>query len=195
MNALRSNRSSRILLLQVLTALTILLPLIGVGLYAYSVHQRAQLRLSEVEPRFARLAGLMQRQGDMSALAKQASEKLGQRAYPVTQDVSKAGNDAQQRIKTLFSESRLEIISIQVIAPSAVGKVDTKEDGNFDRISIDLRVEGELSGIQNALSLLATQVPLVLMDSMTLQTIGAVRPASVQRLGGQFKFSVLRVRA
>lgn len=195
MSELRSNRSSRIVWLQVLTVLAILIPLIGGGMYAFSVHQRAQNRLNEIEPRFARLAGLLQRQGDMAALAKQANAKLSQRAYPVTQDVSKAGNDAQQRIKTLFSESRLDIISIQVLPLKAESRADTKEDANFDRISIDLRVEGELSGIQNALSLLSAQVPLVLLDSMSIQTIGAVRPASVQRLGGQFKFSVLRVRA
>ena len=195
MSASRSNRSSRIVWLQVLTVLAILIPLIGGGMYAFSVHQRAQNRLNEIEPRFARLAGLLQRQGDMAALAKQANAKLSQRAYPVTQDVSKAGNDAQQRIKTLFSESRLDIISIQVLPLKAESRADTKEDANFDRISIDLRVEGELSGIQNALSVLSAQVPLVLLDSMSIQTIGAVRPASVQRLGGQFKFSVLRVRA
>ena len=195
MSASHSNRSSRIVWLQVLTVLAILIPLIGGGMYAFSVHQRAQNRLNEIEPRFARLAGLLQRQGDMAALAKQANAKLSQRAYPVTQDVSKAGNDAQQRIKTLFSESRLDIISIQVLPLKAESRADTKEDANFDRISIDLRVEGELSGIQNALSLLSAQVPLVLLDSMSIQTIGAVRPASVQRLGGQFKFSVLRVRA
>ena len=195
MSELRSNRSSRIVWLQVLTVLALLIPMIGGGIYAFSVHQSAQNRLSEIEPRVARLAGLLQRQGDMTALAKQANAKLSQRAYPVTQDISKAGNDAQQRIKTLFSESRLDIISIQVLPLNAASRADTKEDASFDRISIDLRVEGELSGIQNALSLLSAQVPLVLMDSMSIQTIGAVRPASVQRLGGQFKFSVLRVRA
>ena len=39
------------------------------------------------------------------------------------------------------------------------------------------------------------QTPVVLVDSLSLQTIGAVRPASIQRLGGQFNFSVLRVRS
>ena len=179
-------RVNRVMGLQALILLALVLPLVGGGIYAYSVHQRAQSRLADSEPRFARLAGLLERQGDMKVLTIQAREQLTRQAYPATQDITQAGNDAQQRIRSLFAESKLDIISIQVLPP--------KEDGKFDRISIDLRVEGDLTGLQNALSLLAAQTPTVLMGSMTVQTIGAVRPASAQRLGGQFNFSVLRVR-
>lgn len=179
--------SSRVRWFQFLIIFAALMPLIGGSVYAYAVHQRAQIRLNEVEPRFARLTGLIQRQAEMKMLAQQASLQLSRQTYPATQDVTKAGNDAQQRIKTLFSESKLDIVSIQVLPP--------KEEGKFDRISIALRVEGDLTGIQNALSLLSAQTPTVLMDSMALQSIGVVKPASAQRLGGQFSFSVLRVRA
>lgn len=179
-------RVSRVAWLQALIILTLLLPMVGGVLYVYGIHQRAQSRLADSEPRFARLAGFLERQGDMKALVIQGKEQLARHAYPTTQDITQAGNDAQQRIRSLFADSKLEIISIQVLPP--------KEEGKFDRIFIDLRVEGDLSGLQNALSLLSTQTPSVLMGSMTLQTIGAVRPASTQRLGGQFNFSVLRVR-
>ncbi len=177
---------SRVAWLQALIILALLFPLVGGALYVYGVHQRAQSRLADTEPRFARLAGLLERQGDMKALVIQGKEQLARHAYPTTQDITQAGNDAQQRIRSLFADSKLEIISIQVLPP--------KEEGKFDRISIDLRVEGDLTGLQNALSLLSAQTPSVLMGSMTVQTIGAVRPASTQRLGGQFNFSVLRVR-
>ena len=102
------------------------------------------------------------------------------------QDVTQVGNDAQQRIRSLFADSKLDIISIQVL-PS-------KEDGKFDRIPIDLRVEGDITGLQNALALLSAQSPSVYVENMSVQTIGAVKPASVQRLGGQFNLSVLRLR-
>lgn len=179
-------RINRVAWLQGLIVLSMLLPLAAGGFYAYNVHQRAQTRLGDTEPRFARLAGLLERQVDMKLLATQGKEQLTRQAYPVTQDMTQAGNDAQQRIRTLFADSKLDIISIQVLPP--------KEEGKFDRISIDLRVEGDLTGLQNALALLSAQTPLVLMSSMTVQTIGAVRPASTQRLGGQFNFSVLRLR-
>ncbi len=180
-------RMNRIALLQALTVLALLVPLVGGGLYLYTLHQRAQARLADAEPRYARLVGLMERQADMKSLVVQAKEQLARHAYPVTQDATQAANDAQQRIRALFADSKLDISSIQVLPP--------KEEGKFDRISIDLRVEGDLTSLQNALSLLATQTPTVVVENMALQTIGAVKPASTQRLGAQFNFFVLRVRS
>lgn len=179
---------NRVVWLQALTLLVLLLPLAGAGLYVWNRHQHVQQLLADLEPRHARLQGLLQRQADLKALGVQANEQLARQTYPAGQDVTQAGNDAQQRIRNLFTESRLDIISIQVLAPP-------KEDSKFDRIPITLRVEGDLAGIQNALLKLSSQTPTVLVDSLSVQTIGAVRPASTQRLGGQFNLSVLRVRA
>lgn len=180
-------RFNRIALLQGLTVLALLLPVTGAGVYIWTKHQLAQTLLTDIEPRYARLAGLVERQADLQALSTQTHEQLTRLTYPANQDVTQAGNDAQQRIRSLFADSKLDIISIQVLALP-------KEDIKFDRIPINLRVEGDLTGIQNALALLSSQTPLVLVDSVSLQTIGAVKPASIQRLGGQFNFSVLRVR-
>ena len=164
-----------------------LAPMVGAGWYVWTVHQRLQTRLTDLEPRYARLEGLLLRKADLQALGAQASEKLAHLTYPATQDVTQTGNDAQQRIRTLFADSKLDIISIQVLPP--------KDESKFDRIQINLRIEGDLAGIQTALLKLSSQSPLVLVDSISLQTIGAVKPASIQRLGGQFNFSVLRVHS
>ena len=180
---------NRIAWLQALTVLAVLLPIAGGGLYVWSVHQRAQSRLTDLEPRYARLAGLVERRADLKTLGVQVGEELARLAYPAAQDVTKAGNDAQQRIRALYADSKLDIISIQVLPARQEDK-----ESKFDRISIDLRVEGDLTGMQNALALLASQTPVVLVDSLALQTIGAVKPASTQRLGGQFNFAVLRLR-
>ena len=178
---------NRIAWLQALTVLLLVLPLIGASLYVWTVHQRVQTQLTDLEPRYARLAGLLERQADLKALGVQANQQLGRLVYPSSQDVTQAGNDAQQRIRALFADSKLDIISIQVLPP--------KEEAKFDRIPISLRVEGDLAGIHAALAKLSAQSPLVLMDSVTVQTIGAVKPASTQRVGSQFSFYVLRVRS
>lgn len=178
---------NRIAWLQLLMVLLLLLPLAGVCLYVWTQHQRIQSDLANLEPRFARLAGLMERQADLKTLAVQAAALLARMTYPASQDVTQAGNDAQQRIRGLFADSKLDIISIQVLP--------AKEEGKFDRILINLRVEGDLAGIQDALIKLGGQSPTVQVDSLALQTIGAVKPASIQRLGGQFSFSILRARS
>jgi general secretion pathway protein M len=179
---------NRIALLQALTVVALLLPLTGAGTYVWIHHQRILNHLAELEPRYARLAGLLEKENELKASTARVNQQLTQLTYPATQDVTQTGNDAQQRIRNVISESKIDIISIQVLAPQ-------KEESKFDRIPINLRVEGDLSGFQNAMSRLLAQRPLVMVDSVSVQTIGAVRPASIQRLGGQFNFYVLRARS
>jgi general secretion pathway protein M len=181
-------RMNRIVVLQALTVLALVLPIAAGGSYIWTRHHEFQKSLTDIEPRYARLLGLIEQQSTLKGLGDQAAEQLKLLAYPASQDSTLTGNDAQQRIRSLFADSRLDIVSIQVLPPP-------KDDSPFERIQINLRVEGELSGIQSALSALASQTPRVLVDSVTLQTIGAVKPASTQRLGGEFNFTVLRMRS
>jgi general secretion pathway protein M len=179
---------NRIAWLQALTVIVLLLPLAGAAVYVWVHHQRIQNHLADLEPRYARLAGLIAREAEFKALGAQANQQLARLAYPASQDITQTGNEAQQRIRSLFSESKLDIISIQVLPPR-------KEDSNFDRIAVNLRVEGDLAGVQDALSKLSNFTPAVVIESLSVQTIGAVRPASIQRLGGQVNLYVLRVRS
>ena len=178
---------TRILWLQAATIIVLLIPVAIAALYVGGHHKRVAGLLADLEPRYARMAGLVQYKAELEALNVKATEQLTRLTYPSSQDVTQAGNNAQQRIRALFVDSNLNVISIQVL-PAA------KDDSKFDRIPISLRVEGDLAGIQSALAKLSSQTPLVLVESLSVQTIGAVKPASVQRLGGQFGLSVLRVK-
>lgn len=178
---------NRIALLQLLTLLLLLMPVLGGGLAVWYQHQQLQSSLADLEPRFARLLGLVNHRADLQALRNQANAALTRLAYPASQDNAKAGNDAQQAIRTAFASSQLEVISIQVLP--------AKDEGPFNRIAINLRVEGDLAAMQAALEKLSGQTPAVLVEGVTLQTIGAARPASIQRLGGQFSLSVFQVRS
>lgn len=180
-------RFNRVVAWQVLIVLLALAPLAGAGIFVWLRHQQYQASLAELEPRYARLLGLVKHRADLQTLGTQVSTAMAQRSYSASQDIAKAGNDAQQRIRSLFADNHLEVISIQVLP--------AKDEDQFNRITINLRVEGDLSAMQTALDKLTSLTPTVLVDSMALQTIGAVRPASVQNLGGQFTFSVFRVRA
>ena len=177
--------SSRVHWLQILTVIAIVVPMFAGIVFVRAKHQNLENHVADLEPKYARLLGMSESKSQFDAVSLQANEQLKKLAYPSTQDVTQSGNDAQQRIRTLFSDSKLDIISVQVLP--------VKSEGGFDRIPIELRVEGDLTGIQNALTLLSSQSPLVVPEEVTLQAIGAVRPASVQRLSGQFLFSVFRM--
>ncbi len=177
---------SRVTLLQIALVMVFFAPWLGVGLFVALQHKSIESQLADMEPRYARLLGLSSRKSELIAASLSAKNQLKRAAYSAEQTLSIAGNEAQQRIRALFADSRLNVISIQVLPVKA-------EDG-FDRIPIELKVEGDLTGIQNALALLMAQQPQVFIDDVALQTIGAVRPASIQLLGGQFLFSVLRAQ-
>ena len=177
----------RIVLLQGLTVLVLLLPILGAGFFVWVHHQRIVGHLADNEPRYARLLGIIERRAELQTNAAAATAQLARLAYPVSQDATQAGNDAQQRIRALFADNKLDIVSIQVLPP--------KEEGEFDRITVELRVEGDLAGLHNALTQLASQSPQVISQEATVQTIGAVKPASIQRISGQFVLSTFRARS
>ena len=182
-----NRQSIRIAILQALTLLLFALPFVALGTYVWQKHVWAQGLLSELEPRHARLQGIQTIQPALEAATQNTRGLLSQRTYPATLDATKAGNDAQQRIRAVFAESQLNVESIQV--------AEAKDTEHFQRIGIMLRVEGTLPNIQVALLKLKSQTPTILVDSFTLQSTGAVMPASTQRLSGSFSFSVLRARS
>lgn len=178
---------SRIALLQaVMVALLLAIPAVAGG-YIWSKHRWAQDQLVQLEPRFARLSGLQKAKDSLAQAEESAKALLASQAYSSSQDAVQAGNDAQQRVRTLFADSKLEIGSIQVLP--------AKEQQAFDRIGIALRVEGDLVGLQNAMALLEKQSPAVWVESMSIQTVGVVKPKSTQRLAAQVNLFVLRVRS
>lgn len=165
---------------------TVLLALAGITVFILQKHQMAQSQLAELEPRYARLLGLQASRADLVHAETEARALLVRYAYPSTQDVSQAGNDAQQRVRAVFSGAGLEVASSQVLPP--------KEDKFFDRIPLTVRLEGELVALQSALMVLSGQSPVIIVDGFTVQTIGFVKAEMPQKLSVQFNLSVLRAR-
>ena len=149
-------------------------------------HDWAVERLHDVEQRYARLTGLEAGSADLARAESAARAALAARVYPVGMDVSQAGNDAQGRVRDAVSAAGLQVMSSQVL-PSKIDKV-------FDRIPLVVRLEGELPGLHAALRALPGLSPAVLIDSVGVQTIGAVRVDAPQKLSIQLTLSVLRAR-
>ncbi len=182
-----SAESLRVRVLQALMLTLLCLPPIVGGVYVWQKHQWAAQRLAELEPRHARLQGLLAKEEELRLAAEQAAIQIRRHAYHVSVDANQAGNDAQQRIREAFAGSGLTVSSLQLLP--------AKEDGPFDRIPIALAVEGEMFQLQAALLALGALQPTVLVDAVTLRPIGLAPPSSSPRLGGQFRFSVLRERS
>lgn len=170
----------------VVAALLALLPLAALGVYLLEKHEWAQQKIAELEPRHARLAGLAASREALAAAETAASARLAQYVYPATQDLTQAGNDAQQRVRTVFTNAGLQVVSSQVLP--------AKDEKQFDRIPLSVRLEGELEALQRALAALSAQTPAVLIDGLNIQAVPSARPELGPRLGSQFDLSVLRLK-
>ncbi|MDL2338717.1 MAG: type II secretion system protein GspM [Pseudomonadota bacterium] len=159
----------------------------AIGAYYLKVkHDWATDRLQEIDQRHARLAGLEESRAELDKAESAARSVLAAGAYPASQDVSQAGNDAQRRVRDAFTRAGLQVASSQVLA--------AKADRAFDRIPMAVRLEGELVALQGALMEIPQLSPKVLIDGITVQTIGAVKAEAPQRLAIQISLSVLRSR-
>ena len=176
--SLQKNRRQLALLVTVLIAIA---PLVALGVYVYEKHQAASARLSQLEPRYARLRGLAAQEADLTLLLDHTRKASEQYIYPASQDA------AQQRIREILTAAGLQISSSQVLP--------AKPEKGFERIPLSFRAEGELLALESALAVLSTQLPLILIQDMEVQPIGGLQtfpPGVAPRLSVQFGFSVLR---
>jgi general secretion pathway protein M len=158
----------------------------GTAAYVISKHLWASERLAELEPRYARLIGIESSAPALDAALAQRRSLLARHAYLSSQDVAKAGSDAQQRAREIFAKAGLEVSSTQVLPAKTV-------DG-FDRIPVVLRLEGDLSALQSALVVLPSSAPTLFVEVFNVQSTGLPKADAAPRLPIQVNLFVLRVR-
>src|SRR6218665_673601 len=159
--------------LLLLLVAAVALPLAAGGAYVLQKHQWAQERLDQLAPRYARLLGLQGSADQLRAANAQAHALLAQYVYAANLDASQVGNNAQQRIRDIFSAAGLQIVSSQVLPP--------KEQGNVDQIPLAVRTEGELMALQSALAVMSSQNPAISIAGLNVQTLGAVNAGHPQK--------------
>lgn len=170
-----------------LTVLLVLAPLLVGAWYVAAKHAWAQERLAELEPRYARLLGMQQQKQELQTAHQRAMQAFSSYIYPPAQDDTQTGNQAQQKVRDLFTAAGLQIISSQVLP--------AKDDRGFDRIPLVVRAEGELLALQSALAVLGQQQPAIILSELDVQVQGPLANLNLQfapRLMTTFTLSVLR---
>lgn len=171
------------------TLVALALPLLLLASYVVQRHRQAEDALSQLEPRHARLLGVLAQRDDIVRVTEQAQELRANYLYPAGQDSTQTGNTAQQRMRDLLTAAGLLVRSSQVLP--------AKEEHGFDRIGLTLTVEGDQLALQAALAELSVQRPLVLLSDLDIRVVGGLgnhAPTTAPRLTAQFSLSVLRER-
>jgi general secretion pathway protein M len=153
--------------------------------FTWTKYQQAHQRLAEIEPRYARLAGLLQN-GERLALADSALKaNLANYVYGAGDDANQIGNTALQQVREMATKQGLRVTSSQVTPP--------RDEQGFDRIGLNIRVEGEWPQLVALLGQLAQQQPLVQYGNLQIGTVYS-GPKAGQEVFGFFDLYVLKER-
>lgn len=179
-------RFSKEQLLQALTGLILLIGLIALANNVVQRHLFAQNIIDDLTPRYERLLGIEASAKDMQSLTQSSLELLQAYAYPASREPSQIGTDIQQKLRSAFADQRMSIQSSQVLPE--------EEDGALMAVPVELRMEGNIQGLRNALASLAAQRPLIQLRSISLQKGRKANVNTPISLSIQAKFFAWRER-
>jgi general secretion pathway protein M len=189
MNRLRQKpRPEQVWLL--LVAVVLLALIAGALVFTLGVHARAAATLEQIEPRYARISGLLQKQEQIEQSGKALDASFALYVYPQEGDASQIGNQALQKVRDLASARDLRVTSSQ----SQPAKQDNDHPG-FDRIALNLRIEGDWNALQGLLADLTRQTPAIYQSTVQLTAQGGGRvigPGASLTVSGQFDLYVLQ---
>lgn len=154
--------------------LTLLLPALlylGALFGLWGLRQASQEELDRLEPRIARLQGLIAHEGELREAAAAVESQVLGLVYPASQDRTTVSATLQTSVREVFTSAGLSVTNSLVLP--------VRERGNFDYISVKLTVSGELSGLDEAMVGIAQYLPLLLVETID------VTPARVPRVRAQ----------
>lgn len=158
----------------------------GMALYVRDRYLKAQAVLEEVEPRYARLLGLNVVDKALKKSVLDAYSQVLRWAYPPEQDVGRASNDVQQRIRRIADVAGMSVVSSQVLP--------TKLESGLEYIPVSLTMEGGVKGLQATLAAMASETPVLLVDSLSLRPIERGDPKQPQSLVATMVVTSMRVQ-
>lgn len=154
-----------------LCGMTLLLPAL---LYLYvvfgllGVRHASQVAIDRLEPRVARLEGLIAHEDQLRDAAVAVDSQVLDLVYPASEERATVSATIQTNVRDVLSKAGLSVTNSQVLP--------VREQGNFDYIGVRLTVSGALPALDEALASIATYLPLMLVESLDIY------PARVPRL-------------
>ena len=165
MNWLRSHRRTAWI-----CGMTLLLPLLvylnAMGGF-WGMYSDARSGIERVEPRVARLQGLVDYAEQLRAASAAVDSQVLELVYPVTDDQATVSAALQTNVRDIFGKAGLSVSNSQVLPVRA--------QGNFDYIGVKLTVTGSMPALDESLAGISAYLPLVLVESLEVSPARAAR--------------------
>jgi general secretion pathway protein M len=169
--------------------LTLLVPLLlylNALLGLWGMRHAYQSDIDYLEPRIARLRGLVGHESQLRDSSAQAKREVVKLVYPVSGDRATVAATLQTSVRQILSDAGLSVSNSQVLP--------VREEGDFDYIGIRLTVAGDLAGLDKALTGIAQYLPLLLVESLDVRPDRA-RRGEAQRQTVTATLQLLSLRA
>ncbi|MFV8818302.1 type II secretion system protein GspM [Haliea sp. E17] len=114
--------------------------------------------IDNIEPRLARMRGVLEVQEQLQSLARDARQQRARLVYPATTDRAGVAASLQSELRKLMGDAGLTVADSQVLP--------VREEERFDYIGIRLTVSGDIASLDQALAQLAQFKPLVMVESL-----------------------------
>ena len=145
----------------VLVALTLAIPLCLLLYFSMDfmvLRAEYQREIDRLEPRIARLRGLVGSEAGLGSAAIQLDARLQGLVYPASQEPATVSAALQKNVREIAAEAGLTVSDSQVLK--------VVEEEGFERIGVKLTVSGSVAALETALQDLTTYVPLLLVESI-----------------------------
>jgi|GEM_PF-414867 len=136
--------------------------------------------IDAIEPRTARLLGIMQSVDQLQGASGEASGRLRELAYGADRDSATTAAAMQQNIRELMTGAGLSVSGSQILP-------QRKSEG-FDRLSLDITAQGNIEALDAVLSGLEAMRPLVFVEALKVnpersRAVGRGRKAEAAVVG------------
>ena len=185
MNGFRGRRRNVLLV-----GLTLLLPLFAVldslaGIAALGLDYAGER--SRIEPRVARLQGLLEHADVLQARSATATARLRELAYAPAQEATALAAALQADARRIMDVVGLNVSNSQVMP--------TRRDEHFERVAVKLTVNGSLPALNDALIGIAASRPQLLVESLDAFPVSAQRRVGNRSVPVQSVTAVIQLMA
>ena len=130
-------------------------------LLIWSMRQEFAAEIDAVAPHTARLLGMLESYQSLQAASGVAGEMLRDVAYPAGRDSASVAAALQQDVRALMRDAGLTVTGSQILA--------TRRAEGYDRLTLDLSVEGNIDALDTALAELELMRPLLFVESLKVK--------------------------
>ena len=157
--------------------LTLLLPAllyVNTLLGVWGMHRDAQSDIDNLMPRIARQYGLIEHEDELRDASNLALRGVATLVYPASRDAASVSTTLQTSIRQIFSDAGLTVSNSQVLP--------VREKEHFNYINVNLTVQGDISGVDAALTDIAEFRPLLLVESLEMRPLRSGRAGAKDQI-------------